>query len=406
MPPPPPAPKLGAVAEALVLLVVFPPALLWLACFASTLLVVRRLGRLSDVRVSRTTWPKLSVITPACDEEAEIEPALRSLLGQAYSALEVVAVDDRSTDDTGAIIDRLAIADPRLIPVHVTALPPGWLGKLNALAEGVKRAQGEWLLFTDADVQFDPHALERAIELAEDQQLDLLTAVPELTSTGFLLDVCFNAAGAFACAAGRLWQVPDPKSSAVAGIGAFILVRRSAYDRSPGIEWLKLEVADDVGMGLLIKSHGGRCAVVNGVGQLRLAWYASVRDMNAKMQKNWFAIIGRFSVARLLGIALLFGWLACYPALLLLLGPELGGAGWAAVLVCCLGVLAAIGSSMLYARWTRRPYLPSLFVGGGMLLLAAMMLSAARRGQRAGGISWRGVLYPSALLRDAQRVRF
>ena len=201
--------------------------LFWAAALAANLRVAASTPRLGALEPpAPATWPRLSVISPACDEAERVEVSLRSLLRQGYPALEVVAVDDRSTDGTGAIIDRLAAGDDRLTAAHVDALPEGWLGKLNALRRGVEASGGEWLLFADADVEFAPGALERAVAWAEAEGLDYVTAHPEILSAGFAGDTLFSAMG-------------------------------SVYDASPGLAWLRLEVADDIGMGLLIKRAGG-----------------------------------------------------------------------------------------------------------------------------------------------------
>src|SRR6185436_3773390 len=92
--------------------------------------------------------PKVTIVVAARDEATKIEAAVRSMLAQQYPACEVVVVADRSTDGTGEILDRLAVAEPRLIPVHVRELPPGWLGKTHAMQLGADRAGGEWILFT------------------------------------------------------------------------------------------------------------------------------------------------------------------------------------------------------------------------------------------------------------------
>ena len=133
-------------------------------------------------------WPSVSMIIPARDEEETIEPAVRSRLLDAYPDLEVILVDDRSSDGTGAVIDRLAAEDPRIVPVHVTELPGDWLGKQHAMQVGLDHATGTWVLFTDADVHATPGCLRRAVARCEARGFDLLAVIPELRSTGFVLD--------------------------------------------------------------------------------------------------------------------------------------------------------------------------------------------------------------------------
>jgi cellulose synthase/poly-beta-1,6-N-acetylglucosamine synthase-like glycosyltransferase len=144
-------------------LVVGVPLLVFASALGATLVGMRRVPALRRLPVdARADWPRVSIVVPACDEEAGVLGALRSLLAQQYPSVQVVAVDDRSSDGTGAIMDRLAIEDPRLSVVHIATLPDGWLGKLNALQRGVEKSDGEWLLFADADAHLGPHTLKNA----------------------------------------------------------------------------------------------------------------------------------------------------------------------------------------------------------------------------------------------------
>ena len=152
-------------------------------------------------------WPGLTVIFAARDEAAHVEAATRSILAQDYPALEVIAIDDRSMDATGAILDRLEADDRRLRVVHVRELPPGWLGKTHALHTAAATASSTWLLFTDADVAFAPGALRRAIAWAECDGADHLTVVPEFIVEGVgerLFLVLFNLGFASRVLGGRI----------------------------------------------------------------------------------------------------------------------------------------------------------------------------------------------------------
>ena len=132
--------------------------------------------------------PRVSVIVPACNEARSIESAVRSLLRQDYPNLEVVLVNDRSTDETGEIMNRLATEYPQVTVVHIDRLPGGWLGKNHALWAGGRHASGEILLFTDADVHFDPTTIRRAVAFMEQRRLDHLTLAPDLTVRGYWLE--------------------------------------------------------------------------------------------------------------------------------------------------------------------------------------------------------------------------
>ena len=243
-------------------------------------------------------WPSLSIVVAARNEAATIEAALETLLRVDYPDLRIIVVDDRSEDATGEIIDRVARRDARVQSVHVTRLPDGWLGKVHALSAGVARAEGEWILLTDADVHLRPDALRRAMALAEDRGLDHLAVLPHLQTSGLLVEVMVAAFLRVFPVAMRVWAVSDPKSRAFIGVGAFNLVRRAALEQTEGFEWLRLEVADDAGLGLMLKSPGFRSAAARGPGLVSVEWYPTVADMARGAEKG-YAPIGHCRAWRL-----------------------------------------------------------------------------------------------------------
>lgn len=255
--------------------------------------------------------PSLSVVIPARNEERKIESALRSVLGQDYPGMQVVVVDDRSTDGTGAILDRMAGAEPGLEIVHLTELPEGWLGKANALHRGARRAEGELLLFTDADVVMAPDAVRRAASHLTRRGLDHLTAVPDLEMPGALLEA---ATGTFKLLFGiyfRPWEARDPESPKYVGTGAFNLVRTEAYRSVGGHEPISLRPADDLKLGRMLKEAGWRQAAALGTGLLSVEWYASLGGLVRGLEKNAFSVAG-YSVLRVAiataGLLLFMTW--------------------------------------------------------------------------------------------------
>ena len=145
----------------------------------------RRLSRIAIPSDARETLPTLSVLVPACNEASTLERAMQSLLAMDYPRLEIIAVNDRSTDGTGELLERLAAANPRLRVRHVTALPSGWLGKNHALHIASQEATGDWLLFTDADVVYTPDALLRAVSYARRVGADHLVVSPRIDTCDF-----------------------------------------------------------------------------------------------------------------------------------------------------------------------------------------------------------------------------
>jgi len=222
---------------------------------------IRHLSR--ETLAAPPVWPSLSVVVPACDEADQLADAAATLLAQTYPDLQVVFVNDRSTDETGAIIDRLAAGDGRVAAVHIETLPDGWLGKVHALQRGLEAARGEYVLFTDADVHYHPAALERAVATMCRDRLDHLAAVPRLRPSSWMTDLLI---GQFIRQLFAVfippWRIRDPRSKAFFGVGAFNLVRREALDATEGLPWLRMDTGDDMALALMMKRSGGRCDLV------------------------------------------------------------------------------------------------------------------------------------------------
>jgi cellulose synthase/poly-beta-1,6-N-acetylglucosamine synthase-like glycosyltransferase len=369
---------------------------LWIIGYLLQTIGVMRLPRLADATAPPPArWPRLSVVIAACNEAATIEPAMATLLALDYPALEIVVVDDRSTDGTGALIDAIAARDPRVRAVHVAHLPAGWLGKVHALDVGARQATGELILFTDADVHFAPDALGRAVALLLADRLDHLTVLPDMRAGSLFEDVMIAAVGGMFL---RKTGAARPRARGYAGVGAFNLVRRDALRASEGFEFLRLEVVDDIGVGLLMQRAGKRSRLVLGADMVSLVWYGSLPAMARGMEKNLFALLGRFRWPRLCATALATWAIGLAPAAALASGDPralvLGGAALALV-----PVTAAIA-----ARRTGRRFVSLVLLPLGELMLPVLAIRSALVVTRLRGVEWRGTHYPLALLRAHQRV--
>lgn len=250
---------------------------------------VRSIRALRDLPPLAGPLPRVSIIIPARNEERNLEEALRSILALDYDNLEIDVVDDRSTDRTGEILDRMALADPRLRIVHVRELPPGWLGKNHALWLGAEKATGEFLLFTDADIVMDPSTLRRAVGAMVADGLDHLTAAPEIDRPSVLFEMFVGAFSLFFTLYTKPWKVKDPESPSHVGIGAFNLVRAAAYRAAGGHPAIAMRPDDDLKLGKLLKKKGFHQEFVFGLGALRVEWYASVRELIQGLMKNAFS---------------------------------------------------------------------------------------------------------------------
>lgn len=372
--------------------------LAWLLLGVAGWRTLRALPRLADQPITEASRAlRLSVISPARDEAATLAAAARVRLSDKDPLLQWVLVDDRSGDGTGALIDWLAEQDPRVRPVHVRKLPAGWLGKTWAMEQGVRAADGEWLLFSDADVHLQPGALRRALSLCEARELDHLAVLPELWPASLLTDATVSAFGRLFIAGTKPWAVSDPRSKAYVGVGAFNLVRRSALQAMGGLTRLRLDVADDLALGRLLKRSGARSGVAFGRGQVGLRWYATVGELARGLEKGLYAHAGRCRPWPLLGLGLvlLLFELAPWGAALL---PH--GVRWLHALGAITLVSSLIGAA-LGERSGGRRMAPALVMTPGGLVMALVVWRAALVGWRRGGVMWRGTLYPSGMLREA-----
>ncbi len=239
---------------------------------------------LSSQRTSER-FPSLSVVIAACNEAATLEAAIQSLVAQDYSDLEIVIVDDRSTDGTGDLVERIVACSERVKAIHITDLPAGWLGKVNALRCGMEIARGKYILFTDADVHFSPGTLKSAMNLVITENLDHLTLFPRLLGRSLLHRALMQAffVGYVRRTKGAC-DLVHPKTSF--GYGAFNLVRRDAFERTQGFEWFRMEILDDLALGTLMKRSGMRSGFAVAFDALSIVWYPGLRATIRGFGKN------------------------------------------------------------------------------------------------------------------------
>ena len=369
--------------------------LLWLGVAWEVLRGNRRLKHLATLTTPEpASWPRVTLVFTARNEGRTVGASVPTMLQLDYPDLELIAVNDRSEDDTGAELDRLAATDPRLKVIHVKELTPGWLGKTHGLQLGGEAATGEWILFTDADIHFQPDVLRRAVAYARANNLDHLAAMPELTGHGPWLGICVGAFSLNFALFVLPWRVADPRSPSHGGVGAFNLVRASTYRKLDGHEPLRYRPDDDLKLGKLMKA-GGWSEMMLGAGAISVAWYASVGELIRGLTKNAFAgtdyriwfVLGGVAAHLLffiwpvvaLGLTAGLAWKLYLAAVVLMLGVAAdnqrfdGGRGWH-------GLFSPVGTLML-----------------DYILLRSMVVTLWQR-----GIIWRGTHYA---LRDLKANR-
>ncbi|MDY6973326.1 MAG: glycosyltransferase family 2 protein [Thermodesulfobacteriota bacterium] len=251
----------------------------------------RNIQRLKDISLPFTDdLPEVSIVIPALNEERDIEQALTTVLSLEYKNKEILVINDRSTDRTAEILGKMARQNPALHVYHIEDLPSGWLGKNHALHFGARQAKGEYLLFTDADIMFDPAVLNRAVRYVQENHLDHLAIGPEIRQHGVLLNMLTVVFITFFGTLMKPWKAKNPKSKRFIGIGAFNLMRTEAYWNSGTLEVIAMRPDDDVKLGKLLKKRGFRQDYLSGIDMVWLEWYPSVRDMINGLMKNTFAV--------------------------------------------------------------------------------------------------------------------
>ena len=374
------------------------------------------LGMPSVADVSRPEWdrnpvspagnPRVSVIVPARNEEEIIEQALNTLLALDYDNYEVIAVNDRSTDATGEIMERIE-KDPHfsqkrremghpefrsLCVIQHTELPAGWLGKTHAMWTAANVATGDWLLFTDADVLFKPDSLRRALAYAESVPADHVVLFPRMIMKRpgeYMMIAFFQTMFMFGH---RPWKVADPSTDDHMGVGAFNLVRRRVYDAVGTYAALRMEVLDDMKLGKVVKKAGFAQRNVFGGDLISIRWAKGAVGVVNNLTKNFFAVLS-------------FQWwravISVFGLAFLNLGPFLGlflAHGWARVpYVVALGSMFSIYVGMSWRSGVPAYYF--LLHPVSSLLFIYTLLRSTILTLWNDGIEWRGTKYPLAELR-------
>ncbi|HEX3435924.1 MAG TPA: glycosyltransferase family 2 protein [Pseudacidobacterium sp.] len=339
------------------------------------------------------TKPFVSVIVPACNEEKAIEQTLRSLLAQEGVTVEILAVNDRSTDSTGSIMERVAAeaSNNNLRVIHVKELPAGWMGKIHAMALAARQASAPWLLFTDADVVFREDCLRRALHYAG-SEADHFVLSPTLILKTFGERMMLAAIQALTFITWRPWKIADPESRDSIGIGAFNLIRSDVYRSIGGFESLRLEVLEDLRFGHLVKQSGYRQRFVLGRDLIRIHWAAGAIGIVRNLTKNVFAIF-RFKPWQLSGAGLGLG-LFCLVPVIAIFGSWSARVPALIALAFAAAVYGYIGRKLTGVSVT---YVLTLPVAACFIMYAlfrSMLVTLVR-----GGVVWRGTFYPLADLR-------
>lgn len=375
---------------------------LWIVAFVWLVIVLltvrglsrqRRLPATRDLRLTASDAPLVSILVPARNEQGRVlESCIRSILAQDYGNFEVIAVNDRSTDETGAILAAIAKTDERLRMIEGKELPPEWLGKPYAMQQGLADARGEWILATDADMIFEPAALRTALARMLDSNGDALTFIPRFETGSFWECVMIPTWEWVFLMFTLFYRIHDPKSDRAAGIGGFFLVRRTVLDRAGGYEALRDEVMEDVRLAERIKHAGGRLLIERAPALVSTRMYRNFSEMWECSTKNWFSGVN-FSLTFALFCVVSMYLFAVVPPLIALasliataLGVDVSSVFVPAALAWVLQVLVMAivgkrsGVSPVYA----------LTAPLGLTVTYAMLFDSSVRITTGRGVTWKG----------------
>lgn len=336
----------------------------------------------------------VTVVMAARDEAPRISGPVVSFLAQEGVDLQVVVVDDRSTDGTADQVRAIACGDGRLEVVRVDSLPPDWLGKCHALHEGAQRGKHPWIVFADADTMLTARdALCRAASVAEAMQVDHVCLLPRMPARTLGAQALMSAF--FVSAVTLMDRVNRDRPRGYFGVGAFNMVRADLYRAMGGHEPLRLEVVDDVHLGLLVRRHGGRSRILTAFDAVSTTWGATLGEFINAVEKNAFAS-AKFST---------IGVCAVVPLLLLVWGVAVGGPviaiameSWTP-LAAFVGLVANGFPAAIVACRLGFGAAPGFLAPFVLPVMAYASVRSMALALRRGGITWRDTHYSLKTLR-------
>ena len=359
-----------------------------------------KMRKLGDVLVGDTAeCPLVSIIMPACNEERNIARSLLSLLAQEYKNLEIIVVNDRSTDNTSQVLDKIKRRFPRLVIHEISVLPEGWMGKSHALFSGALLASGTYLVFTDADVVMEKTTIARAAAYMANKQLDHLTLVFKNMTHGWLLNSLILDSAIGLIVLFRPWLAKTKGTRWYVGIGAFNMVRREVYTAIDGHETFKMHPVDDMMLGRTIKEYDFSQDCLLAYDFVVVPWYDSVGTMIKGLEKNMFSLLHYRLVLVPFALSAIV-----VPSIWPLWGAIFGHAE---VRTLCLVTLAIRLATFYQGLW--RQGLPGWYLPGCLItpyISCYIIVKSAFVTLKNGGIVWRGQHYALSDLRKTRPFLF
>ena len=350
--------------------------------------------RLQPVTGPLETSPMVSICVPARNEERDIGTCLESLLKQDYPHVEVIAVDDNSEDTTADIIMELAERNENLRFVSGDILPEGWLGKPFALYQAVRHAKGEYLLFTDADPVFESNAVTSAVYRIQHDNLDALTLMPGAVFGSFWEKAVQPVIFAFIAGLTRFCKINDQDSKKAMGIGAFLMFRRSAYEKIGGHEKVKDCVVEDIALAKCVKREGLKFLIADGKKVLSIRMYHSLREIWIGWRKNFFFALKKSVFWTFYYIFIILGF-QCGTYLIFFFNLILGEP-WVWMAISALSSTLVWVTGVKLCDDLKLNSLNAIWFPLGSVIMVAIMLNSMTQSLYWRATEWRGRIYPDS----------
>lgn len=343
--------------------------------------------------------PRVTVLIPARNEERNLRTCLDAVRALEWPDLQILLIDDRSTDATPRIAAEAAAADPRVTVLGGSDLPEGWMGKSWALHQAVPRATGEWLLFLDADVTVHPRALSQAFAYAAAEKAAMFSGYGTLVLGTFWEKVIMPVIGGMIVGGNPLREVNDPEHFRVVCNGQFILVSRMAYDAIGGHAAIRSEIIDDVAMAREVKAKklGYRMVfcrelfstrMYTGFGEIWRGWRKNIYAGLRYRPHVAFVVVAFVWVTAVIPLGVAIGRAAAMRGEVDLRDPLLAASAAASVLMFVYRVYSARIFEQPWGLFWTHPL--------GAILVSGIFLDSALRGLFGGTVDWKGRAYAAS----------
>ena len=342
------------------------------------------------------TFPKVSIILPARNEEEFLGKCLDSLIEQDYKDYEIIVIDDSSEDSTGKIISEYAKKNSKVIHVSAREKPEGWMGKNWACMEGYRKATGELLLFTDADTTHKPNVISLAVSHLLSFELDALSTIPKMLTFDFWTNITLPMISTFLHTRFSALNVNNPSKKTGYFFGSFFILKKSTYEQVGMHEGVKHEIIEDGALGKKVKESGHKMKMVRGEHLVEAVWARDkVTLWNAlkRLMIPLYLQSGKIAIG--IFFAVLFLLFVPFPILAtsVLLPTETLSSMILCITAFVASLLIYIGAVIEAKKGLELRYVHALFAPLGSLVVVLGFLSGLLQAKKTSSVTWRGRSY-------------